>query len=73
MIIPSNLNAIQPRSMKVWNCGEIGFDPNGSLNKVICTQKSFQGEEMWKVQTIEVLPFWRMLLVFNRSYGKCFM
>ena len=27
--IPSDLNDIQPRSIKVWNWNEIGFDING--------------------------------------------
>ena len=27
--IPSDLNDNQPRSTQVWDCDEIGFDPNG--------------------------------------------
>ena len=44
MIIPSDLNNIQPRATQVWNYGEIGFDHNGRRNKFICTYKFFQGE-----------------------------
>ena len=53
MIIPSDLNDIQPRATQVWNCDEIGFDPNVRCNKGICTYKFFQGEGMWKVKTGE--------------------
>ena len=28
-ILPTDLAEIQPRSSQVWNCGEIGIDPNG--------------------------------------------
>ena len=28
MIIPSDINDFQERSTQVWNCDEIGFDPN---------------------------------------------
>ena len=45
MNIPSDLNDIQPRSTKVWNCGLIGFYSNGSCNKVICTYNFFQVNE----------------------------
>ena len=53
MNIPSGLNGIQPRATQVWKYDEIGFDPNGRWNKVIYTYKLFQGERMWKVQTVE--------------------
>ena len=35
------LNDTQPRVTKVWNCNEIGFDPNVKWNKFICTYKFF--------------------------------
>ena len=57
----------------MWNCDEIGFDPNGKLHKVVCTYKLFQGERMWKVQTGERAPLWCILLVFTRADGQCFM
>ena len=44
IIIPSDINDIQPRSTQVWNCDEVGFDPNGRWIKVICIYKLFQGE-----------------------------
>ena len=56
MNIPSDLNDIQPRATQVWNCGEIGFDPNRRWNKVICTYKLFQGKCMWKVHTWDWAP-----------------
>ena len=72
MIIPSDLNDIQPRATQVWNCDEVGFDPNGIWSKVIYTYKFFQGKQMWKVQNGEQAPFWCMLH-FTRYGGKCFM
>ena len=42
MIIPSDLNDIQPRDTQIWNCDEIGFDTNVRCNKVICNYKLFQ-------------------------------
>ena len=47
MIVPPKLHKIQPRATKVWNCDEIGFDPNGKWHKVVCTYKLFQGDRMW--------------------------
>ena len=51
MIVQTNLHHIQPRATQVWNCDEIGLEPNGKWHKVVCTYKYFQGEIMWKVQT----------------------
>ena len=73
MIIPSDINDIQPRSTYVWNCHEVGFDPNGGWHKVICTYKFFQGGRMWKVQTGERAPCWCTLLVFTQADGQYFM
>ena len=73
MIVPSDLNEIQPRGTQVWNCDEVGFDPNGRWNKVICTSKFFQGERMWKMQNEERAPLWCTLLVFTRGDGQCFV
>ena len=73
MIISSELNDIQPRSTPVWNCDQIGFDPNGRRNKVICNCKLLQGEQMRKVQTGELAPLCWTLLVFNQDYEKWFM
>ena len=73
MIIPSDLNDIQPRATRLCNCDEVGFGPNRIWSKVICTYKFFEGEWMWKVQTEEWSPFWCTVLVFNQADGKCFM
>ena len=69
-IVPPDLTQIQPRATKVWNCDEIGLDPNGKWHKVVCTYKYFQGERMWKVQTGERAPFYCTLLVFTRADGQ---
>ena len=36
-IVPPDLHQIQPRAIQVWNCDEIGLDPNGKWRKVVCT------------------------------------
>ena len=38
-IVPPELHQIQPRATQVWNCDEIGFDPNGKWRKIVCTYK----------------------------------
>ena len=43
MIDPPYFHHIQLRSTLVWNCDEIGFDPNGKWNKVVFTYKFVQG------------------------------
>ena len=73
IIIPSDLNDIQPRVTHAWNCDEFWFDPNGIWSKVICTYKFFQCELMWKVQIGEQATFKCTLLVFTQVDGKCFM
>ena len=73
MNIPYDLNDIQPRATQIWKFDEIGFDPNGRWNKVICTYKFFQGELMLNVKTGEQTPFWCTLLVFTWSEGKWFI
>ena len=73
MIVPPDLHQIQPRATQLWNCDEIGLDPNGKWHKVVCTYKFFRREIMWKVKTGEHAPFWFTLLVFTRAYGQCFM
>ena len=73
MIIPSDLNDIQPRATQVWNYDEVGFDNNGRWKKFICTYKLFQGEQMWNMQSIKQALLWCTLLVFTQDYGQCFM
>ena len=65
MNITSDLNDIQPRAMPVCKYDEIGFDPIGRWNKVICNYKFFPGEKIWKVQTGYQAPFWCTLLIFT--------
>ena len=72
-IVPPDFHQIQPRATQVWNCGEIGLDPNGKWRKAVCTYTYFQGEIMWKVQTGERAPFLCTLLVFTRAAGQCFI
>ena len=72
-IVPPDLHQIQPRATQVCNCGKIGFDPNVKWHKVVCNYNLFQGEIIWKVKTGDHAPFWCTLLLFTRSYGKCFI
>ena len=64
-IVPPNLRQIQLKSTQVWNCDEIGFDPNGKWHKVVCTDKLFQGERMWEVKTGERAPLYSQDLMKN--------
>ena len=41
--VPKDLKEIQPRPSQVCNCDEIGFDPNVSWIRVVCTYKFFTG------------------------------
>ena len=71
--VPKDLKEIQPCPSQVWNCDEIGFDPNGSWLKVICTYKFFTGQHIWKSQTGERAPFWCTDLILTIAYGQCFI
>ena len=73
MIIPSELNDIQPKSTQVCNCNEIGFDINGIWINVSCTYKFFQGKRMWKVQTGERAPLSCTFHVLTWDDGQYFM
>ena len=42
MIIPSDINDIQPRATQVWNCIGIGFYPNVRWNKFIYTFMTYR-------------------------------
>ena len=35
--VPEDIKEIQPRPSQVWNCDEIGFGPNVSWIRVVCT------------------------------------
>ena len=72
-VIPDDLSDIQPRPSQVWNCDEIGIDPNGKWSKVICTYKWCVTDQIWKIQTGEHAPFWCTLLLFSRADGQCFI
>ena len=44
---------IMPRPDQVWNADEVGFDPNGSWLKIICTYLWCLKEKVWTTQTGE--------------------
>ena len=54
--VPDDLSDIQSRPSQVWNCDEIGIDPNGKWNKVIYTRKFCETEKVWKVVQGEHAP-----------------
>ena len=62
-----------PRPSQVYNCDEIGFDPNISWIRVVCTYKFFTGKRICKPQTRQRDPFWCTALIFTRADGQCFM
>ena len=68
-----DLKEIHPRPSQVCNCDDIGFDPNWSWIKVVCTYNLFTGQHIWKSQTGERDPFWCTALIFTRDDGQCFM
>ena len=72
-VVPPDLHKIQPRPSQVWNCDEIGIDPNGKWTKVVCTYKFCMVEQIWKMQTGEHAPFWCTLLLWSRADGQCFI
>lgn len=39
MIIPDDLDIIQPRASQAWDYNEIGSDPNGNWNNIVCTYR----------------------------------
>ena len=71
--VPQDLKEIQPHPYQVWNCDEIGFNPNGSWLRVAYTYILFTGIRIWKYQTGERSPFWCTALIFTRYDGQCFM
>ena len=38
--VPEDLKEIQPRTSQVWNCDEIGFNPNESWLRNICIYRA---------------------------------
>ena len=64
---------IQTWTSQVWNCDEIGFDPNGSWRKVVFTYRLFTGDRMWRNQNVDISPFWCTYLSFYGAYGQWFM
>jgi len=65
MQLPPDLEKIQPRPSQVWNCDEIGIDPNGKWTKIVCTYKYCVAEQIWKAQTGE-----STILVYSPIFYK---
>ena len=72
-VIPSDFADIQPRADQVWNCDEIGIDPNGNWNRVVCTRIWCELDQIWRTVEGEHAPFWVTLLFYTRADGQCFV
>ena len=68
-IIPEDFDIIQPRADQVWNCDEIGIDPNGNWTRIVCTYIWCTLGQIWKTQDGEHAPFWVTVLFYTRGDG----
>ena len=48
--IPEELHEIQPRPDQIWNCDEVGMDPNGKFSKIVYTNKWGKTKKVWRTQ-----------------------
>ena len=71
--IPDDLNEVQPRPDQIWNCDEVGMDPNGKFSKIVYTNKWGKTRKVWRTQDGEKAPFWCSFLFFTRADGQCFV
>ena len=71
--VPDDLDSVQPRPDQIWNCDEVGIDPNGKFSKIIYTYKWCKSTRVWRTQDGEKAPFWCSLLFFMRADGQCFV
>jgi hypothetical protein len=69
--VPDDLDDIQPRADQIWNADEIGFDPDGKWDRVVCTFKWCMSNKLWMTKTGEKAPFWVSMLYFVRADGMC--
>ena len=73
LVVPKDLDVIQPRADQVWNVDEIGIDPNGKWTRIVCTYKWCNIAKVWKTQEGEHAPFWVTLCFFTRADGQVFI
>ena len=71
--VPEDLQDVLPRPDQIWNCDEVGIDPNGKWHKIVCTYKWCKNEKVWRTQDGEKAPFWVTFLFFTRADGQCFV
>ena len=69
--LPPDLEKIQPCPSQCLNCDEVGIDSNGNWRKNVI-YKWCTGDQIWKVQTGERVPFWCSLF-FTRVDRQCFI
>ena len=39
-----------PRCDQIWNCDEVGINPNGKWHKIVCTYKWCKTTKVWRTQ-----------------------
>jgi hypothetical protein len=71
--VPTDLKTIEARADQIWNCDEIGIEPNDKWYQIVCTYKWCTADKIWKTQTGERAPFWYTVLFFSRGDGQCFI
>ena len=69
----SDPHDVQLQPSQVWNCCEVGFDPNGRWECIVCNYKWYNISRIWCSQSGEHAPFWCSLLIFSRADEKCFI
>jgi len=69
--VPDDLDDVHPRADQVWNGDEIGFDPDGAWDGVVCTFKWCMAGKLWMAKSGEKAPFWVSMLYFVRADGMC--
>jgi len=57
-VLPEDFDDIQTQTDQVWNCDEVGIDPNGNWHRIVCTYKWCNVTKIWKTQEGEHAPLW---------------
>ena len=68
--VPKDLKETQPHLYQVYSYDDIGFDPNGSRTRVVCTYKFFAGKRICKSQTGERATLLCTYLIFTIDDGQ---
>ena len=63
------LETPQPEDWQVYNVDEVGFDPNGGLEKVYVDSDEGNARE-FTITTADKAPFWVTGIYFTRADGQ---